>query len=84
MAKPDVETVDLPWDDAPKGFVSNIGEEDITPEFFDVSELPEGTIIYYISPGKQAVSSKGGPKCGWCNQDTNDILFFCSKQCRAR
>ena len=52
MYKPDVETVDLPGDDTPQGFVSYSDEEDITPKLFDMSSLPEGKSIYYISPEK--------------------------------
>ena len=50
MYEPDVVTVDLPGDDAPQGFVSYSDEEEVTPELFDMSALPEGTIIYYILP----------------------------------
>ena len=50
MAEPNVETVGISGDVAPQGFASNIDEEDITPKFFDMSELPEEANIYYILP----------------------------------
>ena len=50
MPKPDVETVDIPGYDALQGFVSYIYKEDVMHKLFDISVLPEGTIIYYIYP----------------------------------
>ena len=50
VAKPDVETVDITGDDAPQVFVSYSYKEEVTPKFFDMSSLTEGTSIYYISP----------------------------------
>ena len=50
MAKPDAETVYFPGDDSLQGFLSWSYEENFMPELFDMSELPEGTSIYYISP----------------------------------
>ena len=50
VAKTDVETVNLNGDDAQKGFMYQIDKEDITAKLFDISALPEGTILYYISP----------------------------------
>ena len=50
VAKPDAETVYFPGDDSLQGFLSWSDEENFMPELFDMSELPEGTSIYYISP----------------------------------
>ena len=49
MVEPGVETVDLPGYDSPQGFMSYSDEEDVMPKLFDISALPEGTIIYNIS-----------------------------------
>ena len=46
---PGVEMVDLPGDVAPQGFASKSDKEDVTPKLFDISEILEGTSIYYIS-----------------------------------
>ena len=50
VSEPDVETVNIPGDDAPQGFGSYIDEKDVTSGLFDRSALPEGMSIYYISP----------------------------------
>ena len=43
--KPGVDTVDIFGGDAQQNFVPYIDEEGIIPKLFDMSELPEGTII---------------------------------------
>ena len=45
MDKPGVDTVDIFGGDAQQNFVPYIDEEGIIPKLFDMSELPEGTII---------------------------------------
>ena len=48
VAKPDVGTGHIPWDDVPQLFLSYSEEEEVTPAFLYVSALPEGTNIYYF------------------------------------
>ena len=49
MADPYVETVNIPENVATQGFVYKSDREDNTPKFIDMSALPEGASIYYIS-----------------------------------
>ena len=49
IAKTDIETVNITGDDAQKGFMYQIEKEDITAKLFDISSLPDGTSLYYIS-----------------------------------
>ena len=50
VVDPDVETVDLPGGGAPHRFLSYSDKENFAPKFLDMSELLEGTSIYYIYP----------------------------------
>ena len=50
MDRPDVETYDLPGDDAPQGFVYYSDKEDVTTILFYMSSLPKGISKYYIFP----------------------------------
>ena len=81
VAKPDVKTVDLTGGVVPQGFASESDKEDVPPELFDMSALPEGASIYYISPEATKLFHLKEGQNVVSTINSRMIFFRCSKQC---
>ena len=82
MADPDIETVDLPGDDTPQGFLSYSDEKDSTPELFDMPALPEGTSIHNISSEEtHPFHPKEGQNLVSAIKSRMNLCFSVAKKC---